>query len=327
MNVTNEFIIIKKDSANIWTVYTKQYLSCDNEGNTIIRTQRPMGIIDSFSSTQASKLLDSIGLGAYFSYSKPFQLISWLLERVVDSDSIILDFFSGSATTAHAVMQQNAEDNGNRKFIMVQLPEKTDEKSEAYKAGYKTIAEIGKERIRRAGKKIVEESATKSTKKHEKGGELFSETENHSCDSVSLVAKKDLDIGFRVYKTDTTNMKDVYYHPEKLEQKLLPGIESNIKDDRTPDDLLTQVILDLGLELNLPIEQKEILGNTVFIVQTNALVACFDDKINFKIVDEIAGLKPFKVVFKDAGFKDDKDRINVEERFKRLSPDTMITVI
>ena len=138
---------------------------------------------------------------------------------------------------------------------------------------------------------------------------------------------KNLDIGFRVYKTDTTNMKDVFYHPTVLQQTTLDSLTSNIKEDRTPEDLLTQVLLDLGLELSLPIEQKKIRGNTVFIVQTNALVACFDDNIDFKIIDEIADLQPMKVVFKDASFKDDKDRINVEERFKRFSPETQITVL
>ncbi|TXL02151.1 site-specific DNA-methyltransferase, partial [Methylococcaceae bacterium CS1] len=187
-------------------------------------------------------------------------------------------------------------------FIMVQLPEVTDEKSEAYKAGYKNIAEIGKERIRRSGNKIVEDNQDKA-----------------GIDK--------LDIGFRVYKTDSSNMKEVYYHPEQLSQDDLFSLESNIKEDRTPDDLLTQVILDLGLDLNLPIEQKEMHGNNVFIVQTNALVACFDDNINTKIIDEIAALKPFKVVFKDASFTASKDRINLEERFKRLSPETLITVI
>lgn len=235
-------------------------------------------------------------------YPKPLSLIKYLCQMVKGENDIILDFFSGSATTAHALMQLNAEDGGNRKFIMVQLPEKTDETSEAYKAGFKTISDIGKERIRRAGKKIIEDNKDKE-------------------------GIKNLDIGFRVYKTASTNMKDVYYHPEELGQQSLPGLESNIKEDRTPEDLLTQVILDLGLELNLPIEQKEILGNTVFIVQTNALVACFDKKINFAIVDDIADLKPFKAVFRDASFKDDKDRINIEERFKRLSPETVITVI
>ncbi len=308
----NGFIVIKKDSKEIWTAYTKQYLKCNNEGVSIIRTHPPFGIIESFSSTQASKYLDSIGLGAFFSYSKPSQLISWLLKRIVSENNIIIDFFSGSATTAHAVMQLNAEDGGQRKFIMVQLPENTDEKSEAYKAGYKTITDIGKERIRRAGKKILEEIETNN--------------QQLKLDEEAIDSSK-LDIGFRVYKTDTTNMKDVFYHPTELNQDLLSGVASNVKEDRTPEDLLTQIILDLGLELNLPIEKKEILGNNIFIVQTNALVACFDDNIDFKIVDELSELQPLKVVFKDASFKDDKDRINVEERFKRLSPDTRVTVI
>ena len=235
-----------------------------------------------------------------FDNPKPTELIWHLVNIISRGSDIILDFFAGSATTAHAVMQLNAEDGGNRKFIMVQLPEKTDENSEAYKTGYKTIAEIGKERIRRAGKKIKEENVTTAP---------------------------NLDIGFRVYKTDDTNIKDVFYHPKELKQDLLLGLESNIKEDRTPEDLLTQVILDLGLELSLPIETKRMLSNTVYIVQTNALIACFDNDIDFKIVDAISDLKPLKVVFKDASFKDDKDRINVEERFKRLLPETKVMVI
>ena len=255
------------------------------------------------------KLLDdNVG----FETVKPVSLIKKICYHFTKANDIILDFFSGSATTAHAVMQLNAEDGGNRKFIMVQLPEKTDENSEAYKAGYKTIAEIGKERIRRAGKKIL--------------SELESKSQQLKLGEEPVDASK-LDIGFRVYKTDSTNMKDVFYHPSELKQMTLDDLLSNIKEDRTPEDLLTQVILDLGLELSLPIETKKILGNTVFIVQTNALVACFDNDIDFKIVDTISDLKPLKVVFKDAGFKDDKDRINVEERFKRLSPETKVTVI
>ncbi|WP_307190453.1 site-specific DNA-methyltransferase, partial [Bathymodiolus platifrons methanotrophic gill symbiont] len=196
-----------------------------------------------------------------FDNPKPIKLIKDFTKWFVDEDSTTLDFFSGSATTAHAVMQLNAEDNGNRKFIMVQLPEATDEKSEAYKAGYKTITEIGKERILRAGKKIVEDNQDKA-----------------GIDK--------LDIGFRVYKTDSSNMKEVYYHPEQLTQDDIFSLESNIKKGRKPDDLLTQVILDLGLELNLPIEQKEMHGNNVFIVQTNALVACFDlGKIKMIYID------------------------------------------
>jgi adenine-specific DNA-methyltransferase len=248
-----------------------------------------------------------------FDTPKPTKLLGHLicLSGAVKND-FILDFFSGSATTAHAVMQLNAEDAGNRKFIMVQLPEPCNENSEAFKAGYKTIAEIGKERIRRAGKKIVDEFKVKNQQL--KLGE-------------EPVKASKLDFGFRVYKTDSTNMEDVFYHPSELKQDLLSGLESNIKEDRTAEDLLTQVILDLGLELTLPIETKQILGNTVFIVQTNALVACFDKNIDFKIVDTISDLKPLKVVFKDASFKDDKDRINVEERFKRLSPETKVTVL
>ena len=252
----------------------------------------------------SSEMSNIFGNLTTFDNPKPTGLLVEILRIGSGSDDIIFDFFSGSATTAHAVMQLNAEDNGNRKFIMVQLPEETDESSEAYKAGYKTIAEIGRERIRRAGKKILEENADK------------------------LKARKTpLDIGFRVYKTDSSNMKDVFYHPSSLKQEQLDFLESNIKEDRTPEDLLTQVLLDLGLELSLPIEQKKIKGNDVFFVQTNALVACFDEDINFEIIDEIAKLQPLKVVFKDASFKDDKDRINVEERFKRLSPETKISVL
>jgi adenine-specific DNA-methyltransferase len=235
------------------------------------------------------------------------------------SEDIVLDFFSGSATTAHATFLYNSSGQKSCQFILVQIQEDLDE---LYKnaAGLSKkiisnaisflkdnskplfITEIGKERIRRAGKKIIEENKDKP-------------------------GIKNLDIGFRVYKTDSSNMKDVYYHPNELGQVDFDNLISNIKDDRTPDDLLTQVILDLGLELNLPIEEKKILENTVFIVQSNALVACFDDNIDFNIVDKIAELSPFKVIFKDASFKDDKDRINVEERFKRLSPDTIISVI
>lgn len=236
-----------------------------------------------------------------FSNPKPVKLLKDLISLSTEKDSIILDFFSGSATTAHAVMQLNAEDGGNRRFIMAQLPEEVDEKSEAYKAGYKTIAEIGKERIRRAAKKIQDDNKDKDLNK--------------------------IDFGFRVFKVDSSNMKDVYYNPKDLSQDLLSSLESNIKEDRSPEDLLTQVLLDLGLELSYKIESKDILGNKVFFVEENNLVACFDDNINFSIIDEIAKVKPLKVVFKDASFKDDKDRVNVEERFKRLSPETSIKVI
>ncbi|TXL09645.1 hypothetical protein BMR08_12920 [Methylococcaceae bacterium CS2] len=228
-----------------------------------------------------------------------------------NSNMIVMDFFAGSATVAHAVMQYNSDDGGNRKYVLAQLPEEITPNTKDNK-DYLTyleaekispiVTEIGKERIRRAGKKILEDNQDKA-----------------GIDT--------LDIGFRVYKTDSSNMKEVYYHPEQLTQDDIFSLESNIKEDRTPDDLLTQVILDLGLELNLSIEQKKMHGNNVFIVQTNSLVACFDDNINIKIIDEITQLKPFKVVFKDGGFSNSKDRLNLEERFKSLSPETLITVI
>lgn len=182
----------------------------------------------------ATKELNDLNIE--FSYPKPVKFIKDLLKYSVDKNALILDFFSGSATTAHAVMELNAEDGGNRKYIMVQLPEPTDEKSEAYKAGYKTIAEIGKERIRRAGKKIKEETGA------------------------------DIDYGFRVFKVDSSNMKDIYYRPDELEQNMLDQLESNIKEDRTSLDLLIQVMLELGLELSLPIETKKIRGKEVHFV-------------------------------------------------------------
>ena len=268
--------------------------------------------------------VEVLGLN-YFDYAKPSGLIKLLTKAITyqEKDDIILDFFSGSATTAHAVMQLNAEDGGKRKFIMVQLPEPCDENSEAFKAGYKTIPEIGKERIRRAGARIMNDKLSIMNEKAKEQPTMFDAEPNSSF----TIHNSQLDTGFRVYKTDFTNMKDVFYHPSELKQEQLSFLESNIKEDRTPEDLLTQVILDLGLELTLPIETKKILGNTVFIVQTNALVACFDKDIDFDIVDTISDLKPLKVVFKDASFKDDKDRINVEERFKRLSPETKVSVI
>ena len=221
---------------------------------------------------------------------KPLELLKKILQISSKENTIILDFFSGSATTEHAVMQLNSEDNGNRKFIMVQLPEKCDENSEAYRNGYKTICEIGEERIRRAGKKIKEET------------------------------NADIDYGVRVYKVDSTNMKDVYYMPNDLQQGDLLELESNIKEDRTTDDLLTQVILDLGLSLDLSIEEKMIGKNRVYYVAGNSLVACFDDKIDINIVDKICECEPYKVVFKDSAFKTDNDKINLEERFKKLLP-------
>lgn len=232
-----------------------------------------------------------------FNYPKPTCFINDLIKYSIDNESIILDFFSGSGTTAHAVMQLNAEDGGHRKFIMVQLPEPCDEKSESYKAGYKNICEIGKERIRRAAKKI----------KHE--------------------TNADIDYGFRVFRVSTSNMKDVYYSPNKIDQNLLNKFESNIKEDRNSDDLLIQVMLELGLELSLPVTTKIIDGETVYFVSGNSLCVCFDDNIMDEVIKEIAKVKPLRAIFKDNSFKNDADKINVEEIFKMLSPSTEIKVI
>ena len=293
-NKERGFIEIKKDSSGLWTVYTKQYMNCDNEGNLIERTQRPMGIIDEYSSTQSSKLLESMQLGSFFSYSKPVDLIKYLIARLDLADGIVLDFFSGSATTAHAVMQLNAEDGGHRKFIMVQLPEPCDEASEAYKAGYKNICEIGKERIRRAGDKIKSESP---------------------------MTTQDLDIGFRVLKLDDTNMKDVYYAPDDYDQGMLAGLESNIKDDRTDLDLLFGCLIDWGLPLSLPYKSEQLDGCTVHTYNDGDLIACFDTNIPESVVKEIAQRRPLRAVFRDSGFASSPEKINVFEIFKLYMPE------
>ena len=238
--------------------------------------------------------LKTIFGAAYFDYPKSIDYILNTIYMGSDSDSIILDFFSGSATTAHAVMQLNAEDGGHRKFIMVQLPEKCDEASEAYKAGYKNICEIGKERIRRAGDKIKSESPTTT---------------------------QDLDIGFRVLKLDDTNMKDVYYAPDDYDQGMLAGLESNIKDDRTDLDLLFGCLIDWGLPLSLPYKSEQIDGCTVHTYNDGDLIACFDANIPESVVKEIAQRKPLRAVFRDSGFASSPEKINVFEIFKLYMPE------
>ncbi len=253
------------------------------------------------------------------SFPKPSNLIKFLCKTVVNGNDIILDFFAGSATTAHAVMQLNAEDGGKRKFIMVQLPEKCDEKSEAYKAGYSTIAEIGKERIRRAGKKITTEYTENAEKRKD---DLFDSS------SVSSMVPK-LDIGFRVLKIDSSNMADVYYTPDAVKQKSLFLSMDNIKPDRTAEDLLFQVLLDWGVDLSLPVTKEMIADKEVFFVDGNALAACFvkNGGITEDFVKELAKRKPLRVVFRDAGFKDDSVKINVEQIFKLMSPHTEVKCI
>ena len=230
-----------------------------------------------------------------FSNPKPDTLMYFIIQQCAKSpDSIVLDFFSGSATTAHAVMQLNVEDGGHRKFIMVQLPEKCDEASEAYKAGYKNICEIGKERIRRAGDKIKSESP---------------------------MTTQDLDIGFRVLKLDDTNMKDVYYAPDDYDQGMLAGLESNIKDDRTDLDLLFGCLIDWGLPLSLPYKSEQLGGCTVHTYNDGDLIACFEASIPESVVKEIAQRKPLRAVFRDSGFASSPEKINVFEIFKLYMPE------
>ena len=250
----------------------------------------------------AKKELKEI-LGANgFETVKPVELIKRLIYHTTGKEDVILDFFSGSATTAHAIMQLNAEDGGNRKFIMVQLPEATDEKSEAYKAGYENICEIGKERIRRAGKKILEENSDKE-------------------------GIENLDIGFRVLKLDESNMTDIYYSPDEFSQDLLARLESNIKIDRNDLDLLFSCLLEWGLPLSLPYSSEEMEGYTVHNYNNGDLIACFEENIPDSVIKEVAKKQPLRAVFRDSSFADSPAKINVGEIFKLLAPDTRVKVI
>ena len=269
--------------------------------------------------------------GIVFDTPKPIPYIIEMLRIASDKNSIILDFFSGSATTAHAVMQLNAEDGGNRKFIMVQLPEKCDEKSEAYKAGYKNICEIGKERIRRAGRKIVEEQAhlLSSAKAgiFEQGSVFAQFTSSESAKKEQENIRKNLDIGFRVLKLDSSNMQDVFYNPAAMTQSLLDATIDNIKPDRTPMDLLFQVMLELGVQLSAKIEEKEICGKKYYVVNENEIIACFDNDLNNDVITAIAKQQPLYAVFKDKSFATDSVGINNEQLFKTYSPTTDVKVI
>lgn len=257
---------------------------------------------DNFLTSSATKqLIDLMGTKT-FDNPKNVNLLLRCLKMITkfDKDSLILDFFSGSATTAHAVMQLNSEDGGNRKFIMVQLPEKTDEKSEAFKAGYKNICEIGKERIRRAGKKIKEESP---------------------------LTTQDLDTGFRVLKLDSTNMQDIYYSPKDISQADLFSQVDNVKPDRTGGDLLFQVMLELGATLDSKIETTTVAGKTIYNVAEGYLVACFEPDVTDDVVKAIAQMQPAYAVLRDTSMKDDSTATNFEQIFKTYSPDTVTRIL
>ena len=299
--IKNGFIEVRenKSKKNGWGVYYKIYENVDNDGNIIKRSSPYKNLILDVLNTHASaEAKELFGRTDYFSNPKPTRLIKHIINLGTNNNSIILDFFSGSATTAHAVMQLNADDGGNRKFIMVQLPEKTDEKSEAYKAGYKNICEIGKERIRIAGKKVKEEAGLQA---------------------------QNLDTGFRVLKLDSSNMEDVYYTPQEFELQSL--FNENVKADRTNEDLLFQVMLDLGIELSAKIDSKQIAGKNVHFVDDNYLVACFDRDANESTITEIAKEQPIYFVMRDASASNDNVIDNFEQIFRHYSPDTNCRII
>lgn len=269
--------------------------------NTHVGLYNPVNslFIDNYYMNQAATIeLNSLFDVALFSYPKPLKYIYDIIKYTTNNSSLILDFFSGSATTAHAVMKLNAEDGGNRKFIMVQLPEKTDEKSEAYKAGYKNICEIGKERIRRAGKKVKEEAGLQG---------------------------ENLDTGFRVLKLDSSNMEDVFYTPETFDASKL--FVDNVKVDRSSEDLLFQVMLELGVELSAKIESKKVAGKEVYFVDDNYLVACFDTDVNEAAITEIAKMNPVYFVMRDSSMSSDNVADNFDQIFQHYSKDTVRRIL
>lgn len=284
---------VAESGAQVWKPYQKFYL----EG----RLKQPSNLWQNIEGNKKASI-DIKGLfGAkVFDTPKPIELIKRCISIGMQSDGIVVDFFAGSATTAHAVMALNAEDQGTRRYVMIQLPEACPEDSEAYKNGYSKISDIGKERIRRAGTRIKAAHAT---------------------------TVPDLDTGFRTLKVDTSNMKEVYYNPDAVSQDLLFDQVDNIREDRTAEDLLFQVLLDWGVDLALPISQQSIAGKTVFFVDGNTLVACFDTGIDEDFVKQLAGHQPLRVVFRDSGFASDSVKINVEQVFKLLSPATEIKTL
>ena len=311
-------------------IYTKTYLNAKIEKNSkgeyyIKYAERKKAIStlefteNGYSNDNSNKEISKIMGSTLFDYVKPTSLIKMLAQTATDNSSYVLDFFSGSATTAHAVMQLNAEDGGHRKFIMVQLPEATDEKSEAYKAGYKNICEIGKERIRRAGAQIIHNS--QCIMHNEK-------CDMTKCDNYELCIKNSaLDIGFRVLKCDTSNMKNVYYSPSEFGSESLDDLISNIKEDRTPEDLLFQVMLDLGILLSSKIEETTIAGKKVFNVEDNYLIACFDSDVTEETIKAIAKQKPYYFVMRDSSMATDSVGANFEQIFATYSPDTVRKVL
>jgi adenine-specific DNA-methyltransferase len=300
----NDAIIAKevqREGETIWDIFQKDFL--DSEGGQQKET-KPKTIWDEkeMNYQNGTVLMKDLFEKSPFDFPKPIEMMKKIVGMATENNDIIFDFFCGSSTTAHAVLEQNIEDGGARKFIMAQLPESCAPKTDAFKAGYKNIAEISKERIRRAGKKI----------KKEKG-----------------VTATDLDIGFRVLKIDSSNMADIYYRPDKFTQDMVAQMQGNIKTDRSPEDLLFQVLLDWGVDLTLPVARETIEGNEVFFVDGNALAACLSKtgEVTEDFCKELAKRGPLRVVFRDAGFKDDSVKINIEQIFKLMSPHTEVKTI
>lgn len=331
-----DFLNIQKPVLRYWKEDDMKKAG-DKFGKVAVSTKLPNNI--GMSQDGTKEITNLLGTKV-FSFPKPSALIKYLISTSTEKDDLVLDFFSGSATTAHAVMQLNAEDGGHRKFIMVQLPEVTDEKSEAYKAGYKNICEIGKERIRRAGAKIVAElkakrSTTDSTDAAQAPTQINrDEGGQNQCSSVSReagiggISGKTLpDIGFRVLKCDTSNMKEVYYNPAEYEASLFSSLEDNIKADRTPEDLLFQVMLDLGVLLSSKIEETTIAGKKVFNVADNYLIACFDSNVAKETIKAIAKQKPYYFVMRDSSLASDSVATNFDQIFSTYSPDTIRKVL
>jgi adenine-specific DNA-methyltransferase len=275
-----------------WNIYTKIWLS-----DRLDEGRVPVDLITKWENRISSQELKNLDIP--FDFAKPTELIKYLVSLVdKNEDAYVLDFFSGSATTAHAVMKANAENVSHIKFIMIQLPEATGSDTNAFKQGYKTICEIGKERIRRAAKKIAEENP-----------------------------EAKFDGGFRVLKCDSSNMKEVYYNPAEYEPSLFSRLEDNIKEDRTPEDLLFQVMLDLGVLLSSKIEETTIAGKKVFNVEDNYLIACFDDNVTEEVITEIAKQKPYYFVMRDSSMANDSVATNFEQIFAAYSPDTVRKVL
>lgn len=292
-----EIVINEKNGK--YSVRFKQYL---RDENGVMRKGKPLSLLTFVFNQDGTKEMEELLGRGIFDFPKPTELIKYFLSlrinEIEDNEYTVLDFFSGSSTTAHAVMQLNAETGSKRRFIMVQIPEETGEKSEAYKAGYKTICEIGKERIRRAAKKIAEENPDSK-----------------------------FDGGFRVLKCDTSNMKDIYYSPSEFDMNLLDMMADNIKEDRTPEDLLFQVMLDLGVELSSKIEETTIGGKKVFDVADGFLIACFDKDVNDETIKAIAQKQPYYFVMRDSSLANDSVATNFEQIFATYSPDTVRKVL